>query len=121
MADEDLAWLVDASYSGGVINLEFIRCSDLERISWTDTNFHPYYLTDDEQHGEPVKKRTLFGDSELTLHKLTYTGRPPKNVQGWELEIDPAMSYVYDKGLRFGVSHRFEGNSWLPQTSMPIS
>ena len=114
----DLAWLVDASYSGDEVNLEFIRGSDLDRFSWTDTNFHPYYLTD-EQSGEPFKKRTLFADDELILHKVTYTGRPPKNVQGWELEIDPAMSYVYDKGLRFGVPHRLEGNAWLPQTSIP--
>lgn len=115
--DADAAWLLDASYRRGEVSLGLIRASDLEPISWNDSDFQPYYLTDEGQ-GEPIKKRNLFAENELTLHKVPYNGRPPKNIHAWELDIDPALSYVYDKGLRFGVLHRFEGNAWVPQTSI---
>ena len=117
--DMNMAWLVDASYRGGQVNLKLIRTSDLEPIQWNDSNFKPYYLTYDEQYGEPVKKLNLFADNELKLQKVSYNERPPKNAQGWELDIDPALSYVYDRGLVFGVPHCFENGAWLPQISIP--
>ena len=43
-----------------------------------------------------------------------------KKVAGWESDIDPALSYVYDQGLRFGVLHRFENDAWIPQASLDV-
>ncbi len=90
----------------------------MNSIRWTDSNFLPYYLTEQDQQGESVKKLNLFTQNELTLHKVNYSRKPPKNINAWESEIDPALSYVYDKRLRFGVLHRFDGNAWLPQITL---
>ena len=117
VTDVDLAWLTDVSHDAGQVNLSFIRARDAEPFRWTDS-FQPYYLTKDERGGEPVTKRDLFTQNDLTLYKMRYRGRLPKSTSGWELDIEPAQSYVYDKGLRFGVLHSFENNSWVPQNSL---
>jgi DNA polymerase I len=88
----------------------------LESIDWVDQSFQPYYLTKHEQ-GEPVRKIDLFTGNEVTLHKVNYAGKPPKDMQGWELDIDPALSYSYDKGLRFGVLHCLTDRGWIPEAS----
>jgi DNA polymerase elongation subunit (family B) len=116
--DGDSAWLIDASYSPGKVSLTLLGVDSLEPIRWTDTNFHPYYLTEKSHRGEAIRKLNLFTQQELTLHKVNYTGKPPKKIDGWELEIDPALSYVYDNKLRFGVLHRYEDNAWHPQVSL---
>jgi len=117
VTDVDLAWLTDVSHDAGQVNLSFIRARDAEPFRWADS-FQPYYLTKDERGGEPVTKRDLFTQNDLTLYKMRYRGRLPKSTSGWELDIEPAQSYVYDKGLRFGVLHSFENNSWVPQNSL---
>ena len=117
-ADVDRAWLVDSSYSAGQIALTLIRASDLEPMRWMDSDFQPYYLTEKEQPSEPVRKLNLFTQKESTLDKVNYVGKPPKNINSWELEIDPALSYIYDKELRFGALHRFEDNTWMPELSL---
>jgi len=60
----------------------------------------------------------LFTQQELTLQKVIHSGKPPKKVDGWELEVDPALSYVYDKKLRFGALHTYKDNAWQPQVSL---
>ena len=113
----ELAWLVDAAYDAGQIRLKLIGAKDLEPIRWVDNSFQPYYLIDQEQQGEPVKKLNLFTQNEITLYKVKYKGKLSRTVKGWETEIDPALSYVYDNKLRFGALHRLEGNSWNPEVS----
>jgi hypothetical protein len=98
-------------------SLRFISAGDLEPIHRID-QFQPYYLTKDEQRGEPVRKLNLFTQNELTLYKANYDKKPPKEARAWESEINPALSYIYDKRLRFGVLHRLEGNHWMPQVSL---
>jgi DNA polymerase I len=97
--------------------LFLLEADNLEPIRWSDTNFHPYYLTEKGHRGEPIQKLNLFTQQQLTLQKVIYSGKPP-NVDGWELEIDPALSYVYDKKLRFGNLHVYEDNAWRPQASL---
>ena len=116
--DGDSAWLVDASYSPGQVILTLLGADDLEPTRWTDTNFRPYYLTEKSHRGEPIRKVNLFTQQEKTFQKVVYSGKPPKNVDAWELEIDPALSYVYDKKLRFGVLHSYMDNAWHPQVSL---
>ncbi len=111
------AWLVGATYKTGLITLKLITSPDLESIEWVEREFQPYYLTTQKQ-GEPVKKIDLFTGNELTLNKVTYTGKPSKDTKAWELDIDPALSYAYDNGLRFGILHRFSDNGWVPDASL---
>ena len=108
VSEGQLAWLVEASYKPGQVTQRLIDSSNLESIEWVDQSFQPYYLTKHQQ-GEPVRKIDLLTGNEVTLYKVNYAGKPPKDMQGWELDIDPALSYAYDKGLRFGILHRFTG------------
>ena len=117
VSDGALAWLVDASYDAGQVNLRFVRASDLETIKWTD-NFQPYYLIEAEHSGETVPKVNLFTQETVSLQKVNYVKKPPKDTHAWEAEIDPALSYVYDNGLRFGLLHTLKDDHWLPQASL---
>ncbi len=101
----------------GQVNLRLITSHDLKPIEWVDKDFQPYYLTTHQQ-GEPVKKADLFTGNELDLRKVNLKGKPGGDVKAWELDIDPAMSYVYDNGLRFGILHRFNGNGWVSDTPL---
>ncbi len=117
-ADAHRAWLVDSTYSAGQVVLSLIRASDLEPIRWIDSGFQPYYITEKESRGEPIKKLNLFTQKESAFHKVRYVGKAPKNINSWELEMDPALSYIYDKELRFGTLHQFENNTWMPELSL---
>ncbi len=44
-------------------------------------------------------------------------GATPRTRGAWELDVDPALSYVYDNGLKFGVVHALVDNFWVPQTA----
>jgi len=112
-----LAWLVDASYDAGQVSLHFVRASDLETIRWTD-KFHPYYLIEGEHGGENVRKVNLFTQETVSLQKVNYVKKPPKDIHGWEAEIDPALSYVYDNGVRFGLLHMLKDGHWLLEASL---
>jgi len=65
-----------------------------------------------------VTKIQLLTQTEKILNKISYASKAPKNVKGWELEVDPALSYAYDQGLRFGLVHSHEGQNWVPQTPL---
>jgi DNA polymerase elongation subunit (family B) len=117
VSEGQTAWLVGGAYETGQITLRLITSPDLKPIEWVDRDFQPYYLTT-QQQGEPIKKVDLFTGNELDLTKVSLRGKPAKDVKAWELDIDPVMSYAYDKGLRFGTLHRFSGNSWVSDTSL---
>ncbi|MGA3108081.1 MAG: DNA polymerase domain-containing protein [Candidatus Bathyarchaeia archaeon] len=112
VSEGQTAWLVNVSYKTGQVTLRLITSPDLEAIEWVDRDFQPYYLTTHQQ-GEPVKKVELFTGNELRLTKVNLRGKPARAANAWELDIDPAMSYAYDKGLRFGLLHHFNGNGWV--------
>ena len=69
--DVDVAWLVNVSHSAGQVSLSFIRARGAEPFRWVDSNFQPYYLTKEEQGGEPIAKRDLFTQNDLTLYKMS--------------------------------------------------
>jgi hypothetical protein len=112
VSEGQTAWLVNVSYKTGQVTLRLITSPDLEAIEWVDRDFQPYYLTTHQQ-GEPIKKLDLFTGNELRLTKINLRGKPARAANVWELDIDPAMSYAYDKGLRFGLLHHFNGNGWI--------
>jgi DNA polymerase I len=99
------------------VTLNLIDDESLEPFSWTDSNFIPYYLSAEDASGEKVTKLDLFTQNKRVCYKVSIAGTK-KNLVGWESEIDPALSYTYDRGLRFGVLHRFENGAWLPQASL---
>ncbi len=117
-ANVDSAWLVDAAYDAGRVHLTLIRSSNQEPIRWSDPNYRPYYLTDTESSDTSVTKADLFTQEKRTLTKVTYNKLPPKKVRSWELDIDPALSYAYDQGLKFGTIHFFQENKWVPQAHL---
>jgi len=116
LSEGQLAWLVGAIFKPGQVTLRLVDSSNQEPVEWTDRSYPPYYLSKHE-NGVPVKKIDLFTGNEVELRKVIFSGKLAKNTAGWELDIDPAMSYVYDNGLRFGVLHRFTGKSWSPYTA----
>ena len=65
-----------------------------------------------------MTKIQLLTQTEKILNKISYASKAPKNVKGWELEVDPALGYAYDQGLRFGLVHSYEGQNWVPQTPL---
>ena len=101
-----------------MVRLSLIRASDLEPFTWTDSNFRPYHLIQKQPPAETVTKLDLFTQEERTLSKVAYTRTAPRNVKAWELDVDPALSYAYDKHLRFGVVHQFQNDTWTPRTSI---
>lgn len=111
---DNSAWLVNAFYEKGQVRLDLIKENGLELIHWTDTTFHPYYLTENGGKDSRVKKVDLFSQKERTLCKVQVADGS-KHIEGWEGDIDPALSYVYDKGLHFGILHNFQNNEWFPQ------
>jgi DNA polymerase elongation subunit (family B) len=119
VSEGQLAWLVNASYKPGQVTLSLNISADLEPIQWTDS-CQQYYLSapGSSPQGELVRKVNLFTGNELKLQKVNHDGRPSASVNGWEADINPALSYVYDKGLRFGILHRFSGNGWIPNARL---
>jgi DNA polymerase elongation subunit (family B) len=118
VSEGQVAWLVGAHYKVGQVILRFYSSPDLEPIEWIDRGFQPYYLTTSHESGEQIRKTDLLTGKEVELRKVVFSGKPPGNAKGWELDVDPPLSYAYDKGLRFGVTHRFDGTSWLPDLSL---
>ena len=116
IAPTETAWLIDASYEPGRVTLNLIG-ENLEPFRWIDSNFHSYYLTE-KQNNDVVKKVDLFSQTDRTLYKVNVTRDTPKAIIGWESEIDPTLSYAYDKGLRFGLLHRLEHDAWVPHVSL---
>jgi len=117
VSENESAWLVGASYRAGQVTLRLITSPDFEPIEWVDRDFRPYYLTTHE-HGEPVKKVDLFTGKEVNLQKVKFIGKSARRPGGWELDVDPSMSYVYDKRLRFGILHRLRNNVWVPDATL---
>ncbi len=112
------AWLANAVYETGRITLTLVRNDDLQPFKWSDPDFRPYYLNEDQQQGGPVKKTDLFTQQERPLAKIEYSTRPRKGTEGWEVDVAPALSYAYDRGLRFGTLHEFHEDHWVPQTTL---
>lgn len=107
-----------ASYESGRITLTFLGTNDLKPFRWSDSSFRPYYLSDNESSHTAVTKTQLLTQTERSLSKVSYASKLPKNVKGWELEVEPSLSYAYDKGLHFGLVHSYDGHDWIPQTPL---
>ena len=112
------AWLANAVYETGRITLTLVRNDNLQPFTWSDPKYRPYYLTEDKQHEKTIKKLDLFTEQERSLAKIEYSARPRKDTEGWEVDIAPTLSYVYDKGLRFGILHEFRDDHWNPQAPL---
>ena len=110
--------MANAAYETGHITLTLLRTDNLQPFRWSDPNYKPYYLTEDQPQGKTVKKQDLFTGQERSLTKIEYSGRPRRGTEGWEVDIPPSLSYVYDNGLRFGVVHELRDNHWTPRLTL---
>jgi hypothetical protein len=81
LARERDAWLVNATYDTGQVHLDLIGAKDLDQIHWVDS-FQPYYLTKQENEGEPIKKVNLFTQDEWRWISWALTGFGC-NCSGW--------------------------------------
>jgi len=117
-------YLLDAKLTEtNTVKLKFLS-ADGKIQEIIDDKYKPYFLTahplTKEGNGfinyysgesETVEKTDLFTGERKTLAKIswpnpTIASRAAKNFSPiWESEIDPAKSYVYDKGLIFGALH----------------
>jgi DNA polymerase, archaea type len=111
-------WLANAAYENNRIILTLLRNDTLQPFTWTDPEYRPYYLTEDKQREKTVKRLDLFTEQERSLAKVEYSTRPQRNTEGWEVDISPSLSYVYDEGLRFGILHEFRDDHWIPQAQL---
>src|SRR5712692_2114040 len=112
------AWFVNAVYENGRVTLTLLRSDDLQPFKWSDPNYRPYYLVEDQRHEKIVKKQDLFTEQERSLAKIEYSARLRKDTLGWEVDISPSLSYIYDNRLQFGVLHELRDNRWVPQTML---
>ena len=88
------AWLANAAYETGRITLTLVRSDNLQSFKWSDPNYRPYYLAENEEE-QTVKKLDLFTEHERSLAKIEYSTRPRRDTEGWEVDIAPALSYAY--------------------------
>src|SRR5713101_7222394 len=114
----DKAWLVNATNDAGRVTLTLLRNDTLQPFTWSDKKYQPYYLTENQQQSTNVKKIDLFTGQERSLVKTEYSTRPRKDTEGWEVDISPSLSYVYDNGLRFGVLHELRDHHWVAQATL---
>ncbi len=111
-------WLANAAYENGRIILTLLGNDALQPFTWTDPKYRPYYLTEDSQREKTIKRLDLFTEQERSLAKIEYSTRPRRDTEGWEVDISPSLSYVYDEGLRFGILHEFRDDRWIPQSQL---
>ena len=108
-----------ASYKLGQIKLNLVASETLEPIQWVDDNFQPYYLVSKDRPGaQPVKKQELLTGNELTFYRIDARLTPSRDVKAWEVDVEAALSYVYDHGLRFGILHQFVNDAWVPHPQL---
>ncbi len=115
------AWLANCAYETGRMMLTLIREDNLQPFKWSDRNYRPYYLSENNPQKGTVKKQDLFTEHERSVLRVEYSTRPSKGTKGWEIDIPPALSYAYDKGLRFGVLHELRENRWVPKPGLTRS
>lgn len=110
-------WLIDADFKKNRVRLQFASESGMQN-ELSDSYYRPYFLVPGEVQGEKAEKIDLFTDQKLTLTKIPgveAAGFPQK----WEDEIPPEMSYVYDKGLNFGLPYLQKDGRFEPVLEEP--
>lgn len=120
VGEGEQAWLVNAAYEDGTVTLTLVRSKDHRPVNWTDSKFHPYYLTENEDAPKEsrVSKFDLFLERERTLSKIRHSASSLKKPKGWEADISPTLSYTYDNRLRFGLLHEYHDGRWIPRTQL---
>ena len=100
----ELYWLVGAAYSEGNVKLTFIKSPE-HTIHVTQEPFTPYFYGLPVSTGEPVTRRELLSGKQLQVARIP-SSKQVKVDRVWERDLDPALSYVYDRQLRFGGPHQ---------------
>lgn len=100
----ELLWLVDAVYGNGEVTLTFIQ-SPAGTLTVTREPYEPYFYALPASAGEEVTRQELLTGEWLKVAKVSHTN-PNSFERVWERDLDPALSYVYDKQLQFGTPYR---------------
>ncbi len=97
-------WLVDATYGEGTVETTFIQSPE-EEITIIREPFTPYYYALPTDLGETVVRQELLSGQKLEVAKVPLS-KQVKVDRAWEQDLNPALSYIYDKQLRFGGPHK---------------
>ena len=100
----ELLWLVDAVYDNGEVTLTFIQ-SPAGTLTVTHEPYEPYFYALPPSAGEEVTRQELLSGEWLKVAKVPRTNLG-SFTRVWERDIDPALSYIYDKQLYFGNAYR---------------
>ena len=100
----ELLWLVDAGYDNGEVKLTYIR-SPAGTLTVTHEPYEPYFYALPATAGEEVTRQELLSGEWLKVAKVPLTSSG-SFTRAWERDLDPALNYVYDKQLQFGLPYR---------------
>ena len=116
---KELCWLVDAAYSEGFVELTFIQSPE-HSVQKTQEPFIPYYFALPASIGESVVRQELLSGQQLEVAKVPLS-KQVKVDRAWEQNLDPALSYIYDRQLRFGGPHQPTENGFQPALKVSTS
>ncbi len=116
---KDLYWLVDAAYREGVIELTFVKSPE-HTVHVTQEPFIPYFYGLPSNIGEPVVKQELLSGQKLEVARIP-SSKQVRVERSWEQDLDPALSYIYDRQLRFGCPYQPTGEGFQPALEVSLS
>ena len=124
-----MLYLLDGFADGKAITLLLYDAESENIIKFRDENYKPYFLANPVLSSREeavikhfnceistVKKRDLFTGKERELAKIemedpSLLSEVPKYFrEKWEYNISYLLSYIYDRGLVFGVPYKLSGS-----------
>ena len=129
-----MLYLLDGFADGRSITLLLYDAESKSIIKFRDDDYKPYFLTrltlsSREEEAikrfncevSTVKKKDLFTGNERELAKIeledpSLLSTVPKYFrEKWECNVPYLLSYIYDRGLVFGIPYKLSGSSLKPQ------
>jgi DNA polymerase elongation subunit (family B) len=112
----EILWLVDAVYDNGEVTLTYVQ-SPSGTLAVTHEPYEPYFYALPASAGEEVTRQELLTGEWLKVAKVPRTSAASFS-RVWEREVDPALTYIYDKQLHFGNPYQQTSAGMHPALSL---